>query len=66
MKAIPNPNLTGDWDSATHTASGWKTYRFKDQPQAITLLRCAPREASARRRAGRDARPIVEEFARDL
>ena len=27
-----------DWDSATQTASHWKTYRFKDQPQAITLL----------------------------
>ena len=27
-----------DWDSATHTASRWKSYRFKGQPQAITLL----------------------------
>lgn len=27
-----------DWDSATHTASNWKSYRFKDQPQPITLL----------------------------
>lgn len=27
-----------DWDSATHRASNWKSYRFKDQPQPITLL----------------------------
>lgn len=27
-----------DWDSATHTASNWKSYRFKNRPQSITLL----------------------------
>jgi hypothetical protein len=27
-----------DWDSSKHTASNWKSYRFKNQPQAITLL----------------------------
>jgi hypothetical protein len=27
-----------DWDSDAHTASNWKSYRFKDQPQPITLL----------------------------
>lgn len=27
-----------DWDSITHTASHWKSYRFKGEPQPITLL----------------------------